>query len=107
MEMTEQFQFDLFFYACIFFSLLVGRFLGRISGYRQRIREEEDEDDEEFDREVLVCNVTVRTENGIDIYYDLVTNKFIRSGVTPQELHDILSEQNTDKEIRLVISRES
>lgn len=107
MEITEQFQFDLFFYACIFFSLLVGRFLGRISGYRQRIREEEDEDDEEFEREVLVCNVTHRSENGTDIYYDLVTDKFIRSGVTAEELHDILQEQNPDKEVRLVISRES
>ena len=106
MEITEQFQFDLFFYACIFFSLLVGRFLGRISGYRQRIREEEDED-EEFDREILVCNVIHRSENGTDIYYDLVTDKFIRSRVTAEELHDILQEQNPDKEVRLVISRES
>lgn len=101
MEMTEQFQFDLFFYACILFSLLVGRFLGRISGYRQRIREEE------FDREILVCNVTHRSENGTDVYYDLVTDKFIRSGVTAEELHEILQEQNPDKEVRLVISRES
>ena len=107
MEITEQFQFDLFFYACIFFSLLVGRFLGRISGYRQRIREEEDEDDEEFEREVLVCNVTHRSENGTDVYYDLVTDKFIRSGVTAEELHEILQEQNPDKEVRLVISRET
>lgn len=107
MEMNEQFQFDLFFYACILFSLLVGRFLGRISGYRQRIREEEDEDDEEFEREVLVCNVTHRSENGTDVYYDLVTDKFIRSGVTAEELHEILQEQNPDKEVRLVISRES
>ena len=106
MEITEQFQFDLFFYACIFFSLLVGRFFGRISGYRQRIREEEDED-EEFDREILVCNVIHRSENGTDVYYDLVTDKFIRSGVTAEELHDILQEQNPDKEVRLVISRES
>lgn len=106
MEITEQFQFDLFFYACIFFSLLVGRFFGRISGYRQRIREEEDED-EEFDREILVCNVTHRSENGTDVYYDLVTDKFIRSGVTAEELHEILQEQNPDKEVRLVISRES
>ena len=106
MEITEQFQFDLFFYACIFFSLLVGRFFGRIAGYRQRIREEEDED-EEFDREILVCNVIHRSENGTDIYYDLVTDKFIRSGVTAEELHDILQEQNPDKEVRLVISRES
>ena len=103
MEITEQFQFDLFFFACIFASLLVGRFFG----YRQRISEEEEEYGDEEERDTLVCNVTVRTENGIDIYYDLVTNKFIRSGVTPQELHDILSEQNPDKEIRLVISRES
>ena len=107
MEMTEQFQFDLFFYACILFSLLVGRFLGRISGYRQRIREEEDEDEEEFDREILVYNVTHRSENGTDVYYDLVTDKFIRSGVTAEELHEILQEQNPDKEVRLVISRES
>jgi hypothetical protein len=106
MEMTEQFQFDLFFYACILFSLLVGRFLGRISGYRQRIREEENEV-EEFDREILVCNVTHRSENGTDVYYDLVTDKFIRSGVTAEELHEILQEQNPDKEVRLVISRES
>ena len=106
MEITEQFQFDLFFFACIFFSLLVGRFFGRISGYRQRIREEEDED-EEFDREILVCNVTHRSENGTDVYYDLVTDKFIRSGVTAEELHEILQEQNPDKEVRLVISRES
>ena len=106
MEITEQFQFDLFFYACIFFSLLVGRFFGRISGYRQRIREEEDED-EEFDREILVCNVIHRSENGTDIYYDLVTDKFIRSRVTAEELHEILQEQNPDKEVRLVISRES
>ena len=105
--MTEQFQFDLFFYACIFFSLLVGRFLGRISGYRQRIREEEDEDEEEFEREILVYNVTHRSENGTDVYYDLVTDKFIRSGVTAEELHEILQEQNPDKEVRLVISRES
>ena len=104
--MIEQYQFDLFFYACIFFSLLVGRFFGRISGYRQRIREEEDED-EEFDREILVCNVTHRSENGTDVYYDLVTDKFIRSGVTAEELHEILQEQNPDKEVRLVISRES
>lgn len=104
MEMTELYQFDLFFYVCIFFSLLVGRFLGRISGYRQRIREEEDED-EEFDREILVCNVTHRSENGTDVYYDLVTDKFIRSGVTAEELHEILQEQNPDKEVRLVISR--
>lgn len=107
MEITEQFQFDLFFYACIFFSLLVGRFLGRISGYRQRIREEEDEDEEEFDREILVCNVTHRSENGTDVYYDLATDKFIRSGVTAEELHEILQEQNPDKEVRLVISRET
>jgi len=106
MEITEQFQFDLFFYACILFSLLVGRFLGRISGYRQRIREEENEV-EEFDREILVCNVTHRSENGTDVYYDLVTDKFIRSGVTAEELHEILQEQNPDKEVRLVISRES
>lgn len=106
MEMIEQYQFDLFFFACIFFSLLVGRFFGRISGYRQRIREEEDED-EEFDREILVCNVTHRSENGTDVYYDLVTDKFIRSGVTAEELHEILQEQNPDKEVRLVISRES
>lgn len=104
--MTEQFQFDLFFYACILFSLLVGRFLGRISGYRQRIREEENEV-EGFDREILVCNVTHRSENGTDVYYDLVTDKFIRSGVTAEELHEILQEQNPDKEVRLVISRES
>ena len=104
--MIEQYQFDLFFFACIFFSLLVGRFFGRISGYRQRIREEEDED-EEFDREILVCNVTHRSENGTDVYYDLVTDKFIRSGVTAEELHEILQEQNPDKEVRLVISRES
>ena len=107
MEITEQFQFDLFFYACIFFSLLVGRFLGRISGYRQRIREEEDEDEEEFDREVMVCNVIHRSEDGTDVYYDLVSNKFIRSGITAEELHEILQEQNPDKEVRLVISRES
>jgi len=106
MEITEQFQFDLFFYACILFSLLVGRFLGRISGYRQRIREEENEV-EEFEREILVCNVTHRSENGTDVYYDLVTDKFIRSGVTAEELHEILQEQNPDKEVRLVISRES
>ena len=106
MEMIEQYQFDLFFFACIFFSLLVGRFFGRISGYRQRIREEEDED-EEFDREILVCNVTHRSENGTDVYYDLVTDKFIRSGVTAEELHEILQEQNPDKEVRLVISRET
>ena len=106
MEITEQFQFDLFFYACILFSLLVGRVLGRISGYRQRIREEENEV-EEFDREILVCNVTHRSENGTDVYYDLVTDKFIRSGVTAEELHKILQEQNPDKEVRLVISRES
>ena len=106
MEITEQFQFDLFFYACIFFSLLVGRFFGRISGYRQRIREEEDED-EEFDREILVCNVIHRSENGTDVCYDLVTDKFIRSRVTAEELHEILQEQNPDKEVRLVISRES
>lgn len=97
MEMNE--QFDAFFFVCIFVSLLIGRFFGRISGYRQRIREEE--------REVLVCNVTHRSENGTDVYYDLVTNKFIRSGVTPQELLEILREQNPDKEIRLVISRET
>ena len=107
MEMIEQYQFDLFFFACIFFSLLVGRFFGRISGYRQRIREEEDEDDEEFDREVLVCNVTHRSENGTDVYYDLVSKKFIRSGVTPEELHGFIQEQNPDKEVRLVISRET
>lgn len=107
MEITEQFQFDLFFFTCIFFSLLVGRFFGRIAGYRQRIREEEDEDEEEFEREVLVCNVTHRSENGTDVYYDLVTDKFIRSGVTAEELHEILQEQNPDKEVRLVISRES
>lgn len=107
MEMIEQYQFDLFFFACIFFSLLVGRFFGRISGYRQRIREEEDEDDEEFEREVLVCNVTHRSENGTDVYYDLVSNKFIRSGVTPEELHGFIQEQNPDKEVRLVISRET
>ena len=105
MEMIE--QFDAFFFVCIFVSLLIGRFFGRISGYRQRIREEEDEYGDEEERDTLVCNVTVRTENGVDIYYDLVTNKFIRSGVTPQELHEILSEQNPDKEIRLVISRET
>lgn len=97
MEMNE--QFDAFFFVCVFVSLLIGRFFGRISGYRQRLREEE--------RDTLVCNVTVRTENGVDIYYDLVTNKFIRSGVTPQELREIISEQNPDKEIRLVISRET
>ncbi len=106
MEMIEQYQFDLFFFACIFFSLLVGRFFGRISGYRQRIREE-DEDDEEFDREVMVCNVIHRSEDGTDVYYDLVSNKFIRSGITAEELHDILQDQNPDKEVRLVISRES
>lgn len=97
MEMNE--QFDAFFFVCIFVSLLIGRFFGRISGYSQRIREEE--------RDTLVCNVTVRTENGVDIYYDLVTNKFIRSGVTPQELREILREQNPDKEITIVISRET
>lgn len=97
MEMNE--QFDAFFFVCVFVSLLIGRFFGRISGYRQRIHEEE--------RDTLVCNVIVRTENGVDIYYDLVTNKFIRSGVTPQELLEILREQNPDKEIRLVISRET
>ena len=97
MEINE--QFDAFFFVCVFVSLLIGRFFGRISGYHQRLREEE--------RDTLVCNVTVRTENGVDIYYDLVTNKFIRSGVTPQELREILREQNPDKEIRLVISRET
>lgn len=97
MEMNE--QFDAFFFVCIFVSILIGRFFGRISGYRQRLREEE--------RVPLVYIVTVRTENGVDIYYDLVTNKFIRSGVTPQELHEILREQNPDREIRLVLSRET
>lgn len=97
MEMNE--HFDAFFFVCVFVSLLIGRFFGRISGYRQRLREEE--------RVPLVYIVTVRTENGVDIYYDLVTNKFIRSGVTPQELHEILREQNPDREIRLVLSRET
>lgn len=50
--------------------------------------------------------VILREENGIDHYYDFLTERFIRSGVTPEELLEELSSRYPDKKIRLIISRE-
>ena len=99
MEMTV-FQYDLYFFVCIFLSTMVGRFFGRISGYRQRVREETQESEN-----IIVYNVYVKTEDGIDRYYELETDRFIQSDVTPEELHDIVAKQYPNKEITLVISR--
>jgi hypothetical protein len=54
----------------------------------------------------MAYNVILREENGIDHYYDLLTERFIRSGVTPEELLEELSSRYPDKKIRLIISRE-
>ena len=94
------FQYDLFFFVCIFLSTMIGRFFGRISGYRQRANEESQEADD-----TIVFNVYVTTEDGIDRYYELLTHRFIQSGITPEELHEIVAKQHPNKEITLVISR--
>ncbi len=99
MEMTV-FQYDLYFFVCIYLSTLVGRFFGRISGYRQRVNEESQEDDD-----TIVFNVYVTTEDGIDRYYELLTHRFIRTGITPEEVHEIVTKQHPNKEITLVITR--
>lgn len=79
---------------------MIGRFFGRISGYRQRAREESQVDDN-----TIVFNVYVKTEDGINSYYELETHRFIQSNVTPEELHEIVAKQYPNKEITLVISR--
>ena len=93
-----------FFFVCIFVSLLVGRFLGRISGKRQIQREMRVRESEKLAQ--MAYNVILREENGIDHYYDLLTERFIRSGVTPEELLEELSSRYPDKKIRLIISRD-
>ena len=95
MEITIS-QHDVYFFVCIFLSTLVGRFLG----YRQRVREESQSDDD-----TIVYNVYVKTEGGINSYYELLTHRFIQSNVTPEELHGIVAKQYPNKEITLVISR--
>lgn len=100
MEMNDLIKNDSFFFVCIFVSLLVGRFFGRRSGKREmRGRESEK-------LTQMAYNVILREENGIDHYYDLLTERFIRSGVTPEELLEELSSRYPDKKIRLIISRE-
>lgn len=105
MEMNDLIKNDsFFFFVCIFVSLLVGRFLGRISGKSQIQREMRGRESEKLTQ--MAYNVILREENGIDHYYDLLTERFIRSGVTPEELLEELSSRYPDKKIRLIISRE-
>ena len=104
MEMNGLNINDSFFFVCIFVSLLVGRFLGRISGKRQIQREMRVRESEKLAQ--MAYNVILREENGIDHYYDLLTERFIRSGVTPEELLEELSSRYPDKKIRLIISRD-